>query len=369
MGKSDLKQAATRHSQNLGEIFKRKKLSATPTLNHVADPSTNVVDQSVVSSASTTLTPKVNIGTATTEAAASTTLDVSSSVPKPGNTATIEDSVSTTDSAANTNLDTSSSVPEKRKQATDTNAAPVGQPFQPIDPKYDFPLRSFSNGKKQKRFNRDWFKNEDYKSWLHCNGEKDADFCSACINATRMNLIASANADKAFISNGFTNWQDAGTKNRDFDKHFRSETRREARECLFTIADAYGDISAQLSTSFNEVRSVNRQNLLRILSNVKFLARHALPLTGHGSGEDSNFAQLYILREEDNEGLKVWRTEKKISRYVHRTIQNEMMQIMALRVLQEVAENIHNVDFYSIMRDEATDVKNVSELVVGWKTN
>ena len=184
-----------------------------------------------------------------------------------------------------------------------------------------------------------------------------------------MNLIASANVDKTFISNGFTNWQDAGTKNRGFDKHFRSETRREAHECLFTIADAYGDISAQLSTTFNEARSVNRHNLLKLLSNVKFLARHALPMTGHGSGEDSNFAQLYILKEEDNEGLKVWRTEKKISRYVHRTIQNEMMQIMALRVLQEVAENIHNVDFYSIMRDKATDVKNVSELMVGWTTN
>ena len=88
----------------------------------------------------------------------------------------------------------------------------LAKPFQRIDPKYDFPLRSFSNGKKQKRFSRDWLKNEDWKSWLHCNAEKDASFCSTCINATRMNLSASKNADEAFISNGFTNWQDAGTK-------------------------------------------------------------------------------------------------------------------------------------------------------------
>ena len=69
-------------------------------MNHVADPSTNVVDQSVDSSASKTLTSEVNIETATTEAAASTTLDVSTSVPEPGNTATTEDSVSTTEAAA-----------------------------------------------------------------------------------------------------------------------------------------------------------------------------------------------------------------------------------------------------------------------------
>ena len=38
--------------------------------------------------------------------------------------------------------------------------------------------------------------------------------------------------------------------------------------------------------------------------------------------------------------------------------------MVTLRVLREVAENIQDVDFYSIMCDEATDVKNVFELVV-----
>ena len=38
---------------------------------------------------------------------------------------------------------------------------------------------------------------------------------------------------------------------------------------------------------------------------------------------------------------------------------------MLVRVLlQEVAENTQNVDFYLIMCNEATDVKNVTELVV-----
>ena len=92
--------------------------------------------------------------------------------------------------------------------------------FQPFDPKYGFFLQSFSNGKNQKRFSRDWFKNEDWKSWLNYNAEKDAAFCPTCINAARMNLVASTNAAKAFTSNDFTNWQDAGAKSRSFDKHF-----------------------------------------------------------------------------------------------------------------------------------------------------
>ena len=121
---------------------------------------------------------------------------------------------------------------------------------------------------------------------------------------------------------------------------------------MFRIPDACSDISALLSVKFNEARLVNRQNLLKTLSNVKFLARQALPLRGHGSGEDSKFTQIYILREEYNQRLKAWRTEKKINKYVHSTIQNEMMQIIALRVLREVAQNIPDVDFYWIMCDE-----------------
>ena len=119
-----------------------------------------------------------------------------------------------------------------------------------------------------------------------------------------------------------------------------------------------------MSTAINNERSANRQNLLKIFSNVRFLARQALPLRGHGSGEHSNFTQLYILREEDNEGLKTWRTEKKINKYVHSTIQNEMMQTMALKILREIATNLQDSDFFTMMCDEATDVKNVSQLVV-----
>ena len=53
---------------------------------------------------------------------------------------------------------------------------------------------------------------------------------------------------------------------------------------------------------------------------------------------------------------------EKINKDVHSTIQNEIMQIMAPRVLREMAESIQDVDFYLIMCDEATDVKNVSEV-------
>ena len=41
-----------------------------------------------------------------------------------------------------------------------------------------------------------------------------------------------------------------------------------------------------------------------------------------------------------------------------------MMKLMALKVLRGIAINLQNAEFYSLMCDEATDVYNVSHLVI-----
>ena len=76
------------------------------------------------------------------------------------------------------------------------------------------------------------------------------------------------------------------------------------------------------------------------------------------------FSKFTFSGKKTTKDLRRGGQRKKINKYVHSAIENEIMQIMALRVPREVAENIQDVDFYSIMCDEATDVKNVSELVV-----
>ena len=82
-----------------------------------------------------------------------------------------------------------------------------------------------------------------------------------------------------------------------------------------------------------------------------FYSRQELPLRGKGDGTDSNFTQLYLLREDDNPVLKKWRTEKKTDKYVHNTIQNEMIKVMAMEILRDIAKNIRDVDFYSMKCD------------------
>ena len=254
------------------------------------------------------------------------------------------------------------STEQRGKQSHSTQeAVTVGEkPYQPRDPT----LFSKEGASSKRSFRPSWFDNNNWKDWLHYDPAKNAAFCFTCIKAVEKKLVSSHNMEKAFISTGYKNWSDAATTGRGFDKHYRSDAHREAHQRLFAIPQSCEDIGEQLSNAHAEEKSVNRQALLNILSNVRFLARQALPLRGDGDGANSNFNQLYLLKENDHPILQQWRKEKKTDKYTHNIIQNEMMKVMALQILREIAQNIQNADFYSMMGDEATDVANVSQLVI-----
>ena len=81
---------------------------------------------------------------------------------------------------------------------------------------------------------------------------------------------------------------------------------------LHIIRQQCQDTGEQIFQTHAAEKSVSRQALLKILSNIRFLARQTLPLRGDGDGTDSKFTQLYILREEDNPILKQGKTKRKL---------------------------------------------------------
>ena len=107
----------------------------------------------------------------------------------------------------------------------------------------------------------------------------------------------------------------------------------------------------------------NRECLLKIISNLKFLARQGLPLRGDGSEADSNFMQLMKLYAKDDPQLAEW-LDKKTNKYVSHDIQNELLRVMALSVLREIAHSIHESPFFSVMCDECVDVSNKEQLAI-----
>lgn len=229
----------------------------------------------------------------------------------------------------------------------------------PNQPKtFKFPQRSFGQKNPVKRsFQSSWFAN---RTWLHYDEANDLAFCHVCMIAHRDGKLNSANLDKAFILNGFYNWKDASVS---FKKHDSSKCHRDSVDKVITLPKSTKDIGETLSSKHAEEKSDNRDCLRKILSSLRFLGRQGLPIRGHGDEADGNYIQLLTLRGEDDSLVLDW-LKRKNEKYTCAEVQNGMLRIMALSILRDIAQNIRNSVFYSIMADETTDVSNREQCVL-----
>ena len=93
------------------------------------------------------------------------------------------------------------------------------------------------------------------------------------------------------------------------------------------------------------------------------ICRRGIPLRGDGDGNNSNFTQMLHLRTEDNPVLSTWLV-KKTNKYTSSQMQNEVLKVMALDVLRDVAASLHSCPFYTIMANETTDSSNREQVVI-----
>ena len=131
---------------------------------------------------------------------------------------------------------------------------------------------------------------------------------------------------------------------------------------LKTMPATTRDIGESLSTQHAKEKLVRPQCFLKLLSNLRFLARQGLPLRGDGDESDSNFTQLLKLRGEDDP--RVFDLIKETDKYTSGEMQNDIIQVMALEILRKVAASICDAPFYTIMADETTDKSNREQVVL-----
>ncbi|XP_062523284.1 uncharacterized protein LOC134197946, partial [Corticium candelabrum] len=195
--------------------------------------------------------------------------------------------------------------------------------------------------------------------WLHHIENDDALVCFTCAQASlQKKLQWPSSSDLAFISNGFTNWKDATVK---FTTHASSKCHNEAVLKMIEVPSSMKNVAESLSAQLKMEKLERRQCFLKVLSNIRFLARQGLPLRGHGDHEsNSNFLQLMRLRGEDDSRVLGW-LERKTDKYTAPDMQNEILTTMALR---RVIQSISSAPFLTIMIDETTDVANKEQVVV-----
>ena len=205
-------------------------------------------------------------------------------------------------------------------------------------------------------FKATWF---DKWTWLHYDEAADATFCHVCATASQHGKLKAASKDLAFIQRGFRNWKDA---TEGFRRHEQSKCHRDAVQAMIILPNCTQDIGESLSTAHMQNKADARKVFVKILQNVKLLGRQGIAFLGHEDTE-SNFVQLFKLRELDNPVLSSW-LRKRGDKYLSPQIQNEIVEVMSLSILQSIAENLRTSSVFSVMADECVDMSNQEQLTM-----
>ena len=132
-----------------------------------------------------------------------------------------------------------------------------------------------SAGKQNRSFQPAWF---DKFPWLHYDEQSDSVLCFTCIKALHLKMISSRKGEAAFTETGFRNWKNGLARNKGFHKHESSECHREATGRLILIPSTSnkGGIGELISSQYAAEKYKNRQILLKILQNVRYLGKQLL---------------------------------------------------------------------------------------------
>ena len=159
---------------------------------------------------------------------------------------------------------------------------------------FNFPKRRFEASKIVSRsFQCQWF---NKWKWIHYDEAEDLAFCHVCVTAMKTGKMQNhGNVDVAFIERRFCNWKDASGDKGAFSSHERSSCHKKAVDVVVTLPKTTKDVGEMLSSTHQKEKNANRQYLLKVMQNIRFLARQGIPLRGDGDEHDSNFIQLLYL--------------------------------------------------------------------------
>ena len=145
-------------------------------------------------------------------------------------------------------------------------------------------------------------------------------------------------------------------------RHEASKCHQDAVQVMIVLPKTTRDIGETLSSAHMKKKEESRKVLVKIIQNIKFLSRQGTALRGHDDAE-SNFTQLFKLRELDNPVLTTW-LRTRSDKYMSPEIQNELLEVMSLSILQSIASQLQSSSMFGIMADECVDVSNHEQLAI-----
>ncbi|KAL1466491.1 hypothetical protein MTO96_042696, partial [Rhipicephalus appendiculatus] len=212
------------------------------------------------------------------------------------------------------------------------------KPTQPIlNP---FPSKKY--GKLSRSFNSDWYR---LFPWLEYSAQADEAFCYPC----RM-FSTGANEKSAFVNGGYSKWKKALEKDAGFRKHENSLAHKtcQASWVSYTQMKTRGQsksVATHLSDAYSREVQENRLYIARVADILRFTAVQGIAQRGHDEGATSenkgNFVELLnLFAKYDNIVGKKLKGGAANAKYVHRSIQDQILEILSHITLTSIKEEM-----------------------------
>jgi len=198
--------------------------------------------------------------------------------------------------------------------------------------------------------------------WLEFNPNKKA-ICTICTEASKKKLILSYDSralksKEAWVDTGFNTWHNATSR---IKKHSTSSLHINSAEALAKLKTV--NIIQRLSSATEKQRMNHRTALRKIFSTLKVLAKQGLPLRGINNDENSNFIQILKARAEDVSELESW-LKRSGHKWLHHEVQNEILELMATKVMSENLAEIRQAEFCALLLDETSDLLKIEQISI-----
>ncbi|KAK7913721.1 hypothetical protein WMY93_013932 [Mugilogobius chulae] len=190
-----------------------------------------------------------------------------------------------------------------------------------------------------------------------------------CLSTFFQRIRGLGNIEKNFSLDGLKNWRKGAEK---LAQHGSSSSHKQAMQgwCEFKERVKHGSrILNRLDSGHLKLVQENRQYMRAVVEALRFTACQTIGQRGNREDEIStnrgNFLELLsLLGKFDSTVNHKLTSEPGNAKYTHHDIQNELIDIMATLIREQVSSEIRLGEHYTLMVDETKDVSKKEQISV-----
>eukprot|EP00732_Lithocolla_globosa_P001241 Lithocolla_globosa_v1_NODE_583_length_3681_cov_15.345284.p1 type:complete len:543 gc:universal NODE_583_length_3681_cov_15.345284:3050-1422(-) len=254
--------------------------------------------------------------------------------------------------------------PRKRKRSNVPEDIASGPEVKPVQPtRTNFPKTMF--GQKQRSFSSGWYA---VHPWIEYSESVDAIFCFPC----RFFSLPSPHINSTFTLNEFSNWKKATGHTGSLCSHSTTDVHKSSMlawneyQKRTALNSEHSSVDTILQKVSDTEKAENRHFVKSICEVLLLTAFQNISQRGHDESDESlnrgNFLEVLTLLSKHDEIISRKLQGPQNGTYTSAEIQNELIEIMAEMVTEEICEEIREAGCFSVLMDESRDVRKKEQI-------